>query len=152
MGGGSSNLTTLGRRRDVPMSGTRTGPRPLTAAATSSWSRSEELRAHLAVVVDHLGTIETITDYIEESYEQAIDLREPLPVAVAEPGPLIARVIRLAGPNGITRQRLLDIFHLIGTERVERGLDTMLAGGAIQSHVEQRPSAAGRQQRQIVYR
>ncbi len=113
---------------------------------------SEELRAHLAVVVDHLGTIETITDYIDESYEHAIDLREPLPVAVAEPGPLIARVIRLAGPNGITRQRLLDIFHLVGKERVQRGLDTMLAGGAIQSHVEQRPSATGREQRQTVYR
>src|SRR5690242_9802496 len=51
---------------------------------------AKELRAHLAVVVDHLGTIETIKEYIFESYEQAIDLREPLPVAVAEPGPLIA--------------------------------------------------------------
>jgi hypothetical protein len=113
---------------------------------------SEELRAHLAVVIDHLSTIETIKDYIDESYEHAIDLREPLPAAVAEPGPLIARVIRLAGPNGITRQRLLDIFHLVGKEQVQRGLDTMLAGGSIEGHVEQRPDASGHEQRQTVYR
>ena len=113
---------------------------------------SEELRAHLAVVIDHLGTIETIKEYIDESYKDAIDLREPLPTAVAEPGPLIARVIRLAGPNGITRQRLLDIFHVVGKEQVQRGLDTMLAGGSIQGHTEERPNAAGREQRQTVYR
>ena len=100
------------------------------------------------MVIDHLSTIETIKDYIDESYEHAIDLREPLPAAVAEPGPLIARVIRLAGPNGITRQRLLDIFHVVGKEQVQRGLDTMLAGGSIQGHIEQRPNAAGREQRQ----
>ena len=113
---------------------------------------SEELHAQLAVVIDHLSTIETIKDYINESYEHAIDLREPLPVAVAEPGPLMVRVIRLAGPNGITRQRLLDIFHVVGKEQVQPGLDTMLAGGSIKGHIEQRPDAEGHEQRQTVYR
>jgi hypothetical protein len=113
---------------------------------------AEALRAYLAVAVDDLNTIEAVKDYLNESYDHAIDLREPLPVALAEPGPLIARVVRLAGPNGITRQRLFDIFYLLGTDRVERGLETMLAGGAVRGDIEERTSAVGRVQRQTVYR
>ena len=75
-----------------------------------------------------------------------------LPLAVAEPGPLIEHAVRLAGNDGLTLQEVRQVFELLGTERLERGLALARTAGLIEERREKRPNTAGRLQEQVVLR
>jgi hypothetical protein len=77
---------------------------------------------------------------------------EKSPLAVAEPGPLMAHAVALAGPDGLTLQQLHDVFWLLGKERFDRGVATMRSGGQVTETKESRPNRVGRPQMQVVFR
>jgi hypothetical protein len=116
---------------------------------------SEELFAELR-------TFQDVWDYVWSGYAVTVDARrrvmlgvrhEPmLPLAVAEPGPLMTHVVCLAGPAGITLQQLRALFDLLDTQRFQRGLAQLRAGGSVVETREPRPNQAGHVQSQVVLR
>ncbi len=102
--------------------------------------------------LNDLSSIERIKDHLRWWYERSTLCGDPLPEDLAEPGPLIARVVQFAGDKGIARQRLFEIFHLLRAEQVEQGIATALDDGRVLRHVETRPDSSGRTQPQMVYR
>ncbi len=104
-------------------------------------------------IFDELRSLDDIQDFIGQGYGAAGRAGEgPLPLAVAEPGPLMEHAVMLSGADGLTRQQLLSVFERLGKERKERGLKTMEAGDRVSKSQEQRTNRAGRPQRQVVYR
>jgi hypothetical protein len=109
-----------------------------------------------------LRTLQDVWDYVWSGYAVTIDARrrvmlgvrhEPrLPLAVAEPGPLMTHAVSLAGPTGITLQQLRELFDLLDTRRFERGLVQLRAGGRVVEIREPRPNRAGYLQPQVVLR
>jgi hypothetical protein len=109
-----------------------------------------------------LRTLQQVWDYVWSGYAVTTDARrrvmlgvrpEPrLPLAVAEPGPLMTRAIRLAGPAGMTLQQLRELFDLLDTRRFERGLVQLRAGGSVVETTEPRPGRAGALEPQVVLR
>jgi hypothetical protein len=109
-----------------------------------------------------LRTLQDVWDYVWSGYALTIDSRRrvmlgvrhdlTLPLAVAEPGPLMTHAVCLAGPAGITLQQLRSLFDLLDTQRFERGLVQLRAGGRVVETREPRPSQAGSVRRQIVFR
>jgi hypothetical protein len=109
-----------------------------------------------------LRTLQDVWDYVWSGYAVTIDARrrvmlgvrsEPrLPLALAEPGPLMTHVVGLAGPAGMTLQQLRELFDLLDTRRFERGLVQLRAGGAVVETTEPRPNRAGDVQPQVVLR
>ena len=105
-----------------------------------------------------MRTLDDIRDYVQESYSAV--MRSPrrgskldrLPLAVAEPGVLMERAVTLAGEPGLTRQQILEIFHPLGKERLDRGMTFMRGTGTVVESTELRPNRAGRAQRQLVFR
>jgi len=75
-----------------------------------------------------------------------------LPLAGAEPGPLMTHAVGLAGPAGMTLQQLRELFDLLDTRRFERGLVQLRAGGGVVETAELRPDRAGDFQPQVVLR
>jgi hypothetical protein len=73
-----------------------------------------------------------------------------LPLAIAEPGALIERAVRLQASDGLTRQEALEVFKILGRERFDRGLAWAREAGRIQAVREQRPDRAGRTRLQVV--
>jgi hypothetical protein len=53
-----------------------------------------------------------------------------LPLAVAEPGPLMTQAVGLAGPAGMTLRQLRELFDLLDARRFERGLVQLRADRA----------------------
>ena len=116
---------------------------------------SEELFAQLR-------TLQDVWDYVWRGYAVTIDSRrrvmlgvrhEPrLPLAIAEPGPLMAHAVCLAGPAGITIQQLRRLFDLLDTRRFERGLVQLGVDGSVVETREPRPDRAGSIQWQVVFR
>jgi hypothetical protein len=109
-----------------------------------------------------LRTLQDVCDYVWSGYAVTIDARrrvmlgvrhEPrLPLAVAEPGPLMTHAVCLAGPAGITLQQLRSLFDLLDTQRFERGLVQLRVGGGVVETTELRPNRAGELQPQVVLR
>ena len=109
-----------------------------------------------------LRTLQEVWDYVWSGYAVTIDARrrvmlgvrqEPrMPLAVAEPGPLMTHAVGLAGPAGITLQQLRELFDLLDTQRFERGLVQLRAGGSVVETTELRPNRAGDVQPQVVLR
>ena len=109
-----------------------------------------------------LRTLQDIWDYVWSGYAVTIDARRrvmlgvrydpTLPLAIAEPGPLMTHVVCLAGPAGITLQQLRELFDLLDTQRFERGLVQLRAGGGVVETMERRPNRAGYVQPQVVLR
>jgi hypothetical protein len=109
-----------------------------------------------------LRTLQDVWDYVWNGYAVTIDARrrvmlgvrqEPrLPLAIAEPGPLMTHVVGLAGPAGITLQQLRDLFDLLDKRRFERGLVQLRAGGSVVETTEPRPNRTGDVQPQVVLR
>ncbi len=91
-----------------------------------------------------LRTLQDVWEYVWRGYAVTIDARrrvmlgvryEPrLPLAIAEPGPLMTHVVCLAGPAGITLQVQLR------------------SGGRVVVTTELRPNRAGDVQPQVVLR
>lgn len=75
-----------------------------------------------------------------------------LPLAVAEPGPLIVQAVRLAGSRGLTLQELRELFSRLGKDRLDRGLAFARSAGRTIVSREKRANSAGRQQEQVVLR
>jgi hypothetical protein len=75
-----------------------------------------------------------------------------LPLAVAEPKPLMAHVVCLADPAGIILHRLRELFDLLDTHRFERGLVQLQAGGSVVETREPRLDKAGDVQPRVVFR
>jgi hypothetical protein len=110
----------------------------------------------------HLRTLQVVWDYVWSGYAVTTDARrrvmlgvrsEPrLPLAVAEPGPLMTHAVGLAGPAGMTLQQLRELFDLLNTQRFERGLVQLRAGGDVAETTEPRPDRAGDLQPQVVLR
>jgi hypothetical protein len=75
-----------------------------------------------------------------------------LPLAFAEPWPLMTRVVCLAGPAGMTLQQLRSQLGLLDTQRFERGLVQLRAGGSVVETRESRPDQAGSVPTQVVLR
>src|ERR687898_683881 len=108
-----------------------------------------------------LRTLQDVREFVWNGYAVTIDSRrrvmlgvrnDPrLPLAVAEPGPLMTHAVCLAGPAGITLQQLRELFDLLDTRRFERGLVQLWAGGAVVETTEQLPNRAGGVQ-QVVLR
>lgn len=110
---------------------------------------------------DELHTLDDVRRFVTGSYAAVMASRESLrglppldrlPLAVAEPGPLMEHAVHLAGTEGVTRQELIEVFSLLGKERCERGLAFLRAGGRVVEATEHRPNSAGRQQAQLVFR
>jgi hypothetical protein len=109
-----------------------------------------------------LRTLQDVRDYVWSGYAVTIDARrrvvlgvrqEPrLPLAVAEPGPLMVHVVCLAGAAGITLRQLREVFDLLDARRFERGLVQLRAGGRVVETIEQRHDQAGGIQPQVVLR
>jgi hypothetical protein len=109
-----------------------------------------------------LRTLQDIWDYVWSGYAVTIDARrrvvlgvrqEPrLPLAVAEPGPLMTHLVGLAGPAGITLQELRERFDLLDTRRFNRGLMQLRAGGDVAETTELRPDRDGDLRPQVVLR
>ena len=109
-----------------------------------------------------LRTLQDVWEYVWSGYAVTIDARrrvmigvrhEPrLPLAIAEPGPLMTHAVCLAGPAGITLQQLRKLFDLLDTRRFQRGLAQLRAGGGVAETTELRPDRAGAVQRQVVLR
>ena len=109
-----------------------------------------------------LRTLQDVWDYVWSGYAVTIDARrrvllgvrhEPrLPLAIAEPGPLMTHAVCLAGPAGMTLQQLRELFDLLDTRRFERGLVQLRAGGAVVETTEQPPNRAGDVLPQVVLR
>jgi hypothetical protein len=109
-----------------------------------------------------LRTLQDVWEYVWSGYAVTIDARrrvmlgvrqEPrLPLAVAEPGPLMTHVVGLAGPAGITLRQLRELFDLLDTRRFERGLAQLRAGGEVVETTEPRPDRAGGVSPQVVLR
>ena len=109
-----------------------------------------------------LRTLQNVRDYVWSGYAATIDARrrvmlgvrqEPrLPLAVAEPGPLMTHAVCLAGPAGITLRQLRELFDLLDTRRFERGLVQLRAGGGVVETTEQRPDRSGAVKPQVVLR
>lgn len=75
-----------------------------------------------------------------------------LPLAVAEPGPLIEQAVKLAGPSGMTLQEIRILLKGLGAERLDRGLRFAREGGNLLEVEETRADRAGRQRKQVVLR
>lgn len=75
-----------------------------------------------------------------------------LPLAVAEPGPLIVQAVRLAGSGGLTLQELRELFSGLGKDKLDRGLAFARSAGRTIVSREKRVNSAGRQQEQVVLR
>lgn len=75
-----------------------------------------------------------------------------LPLGVAEPGPLVERIVELSGAAGITLQELRQILSRLGEDRIARGLAFARQSGRLQESREARRNQAGRPQQQIVLR
>ena len=109
-----------------------------------------------------LRTLQDVWDYVWSGYAVTIDARrrvmlgvrsEPrLPLALAEPGPLMTHVVGLAGPAGMTVQQLRELFDLLDTRRFGRGLVQLRAGGGVVETIEPRLDRAGDVQPQVVLR
>jgi hypothetical protein len=109
-----------------------------------------------------LRTLQDVCDYVWSGYAVTVDARrrvmigvrrEPrLPLAVAEPGPLMTHAVGLAGEAGITLQQLRELFDLLDARRFERGLVQLRAGGDVVETTELRPSRADDLQPQVVLR
>ena len=114
-----------------------------------------------------LNTLDDVRRFIAEGYRAAGDPEswqdrerpldfgfEPgrLPLAVAEPGPLIERAVALAGEEGLTLHQIREVFGPLGRERVDRGLAFVLEAGRIEQSREMRPNRSGRLQDQVVLR
>ncbi len=107
---------------------------------------------------EDLTTLDEVTGFVEHGYHGATGSPSwrseggPLPLAVAEPGPLMELAVMLAGHDGLTRQQLGEVFAALGAERFDRGIATMRAAGHEQETKERRPNSAGCQQVQVVFR
>jgi hypothetical protein len=109
-----------------------------------------------------LRTLQDVRDYVWSGYAVTIDTRrrvmlgvraEPrLPLAVAEPGPLMTHAVGLTGPAGIALQQLRELFDLLDSRRFERGLMQLRAGADVVETTEPRPDRAGRVRAQVVLR
>jgi len=113
-----------------------------------------------------LRTLQDVREYVWRGYAVTVDSRRrvmlgvrhegTLPLAVAEPGPLMTHVVCLAGLEGITLQQLRKLFDLLDDlldkERFERGLVQLRAGGRVVETRELRPNRAGHLQPQVVLR
>ena len=88
-----------------------------------------------------LRTLQDVREYVWSGYAVTIDARRrvvlgvrrdpTLPLAVAEPGPLMAHAVGLAGPAGITLAQLRELFDLLDSRRFNRGLVQLRAGGRV---------------------
>jgi drug/metabolite transporter (DMT)-like permease len=117
------------------------------------WRMAEDLFAGLR-------TLRDVRDYVWSGVAVTIDgrrrvmlgeRREPvLPLAVAEPGPLMTHAVRLAGPSGITLHQLRGLFDLLDARRFERGLLQLRAGGRVLETTEPRPDRWGAVRPQVV--
>jgi hypothetical protein len=109
-----------------------------------------------------LRTLQDVWDYVWSGYAVTIDARrrvmlgvrsEPrLPLAVAEPGPLMTHAAGLAGPAGMTLRQLRELFDLLDHRRFERGLVQLRAGGRVIETTEWRPNRTGDLELQVVLR
>ena len=115
--------------------------------------------------VDSLRTLADVRRFVAEGCRASADpssgrnLGHPLefgfawgelPLAVAEPGPLIEHAVKLAATNGLTLQELRDLFSQLGADRLDRGLVFARGTGLIVERHEKRPNRAGKMQEQVV--
>jgi len=117
---------------------------------------------------DNLHSLDDIRDHVLLAYQMTGGLSRParprlglpegddaygkLPEHVANPAPLMARAVELAGDEGVSRQALLEVFGLLGKERLLAGLAALAAMPSIVGEARSMPNKAGRLQRQTVYR
>jgi hypothetical protein len=109
-----------------------------------------------------LRTLQDVWDYVWSGYAVTIDARrrvmlgprpEPsLPLAVAEPGPLMTHAVCLAGPAGMSLRQLRELFDLLDPRRFERGLVQLRASGRVVETTEPRANRAGDLELQVVLR
>lgn len=99
---------------------------------------------------DDLGDVETAKAFIWLSWW--ITGRRPPSLEESEPGPLMANVVLLAGPDGLTRGQLVHIFAFLDQAALQHGLLTMLDGNDVTESLEDRPNTLRQPQQQSVYR
>ena len=99
--------------------------------------------------INSLQTLKEVREFINAGYRLG-QRGIPLPLAVANPGPLIERVVRISGSQGITLQEVRGVFSQLGGERLEEGLSFARGAGLIREEREKRPNRAGRSQEQVV--
>jgi hypothetical protein len=102
------------------------------------------------IETDEFATIADVREYVRGSATRLGKVSYP--ANVADPTPLMERVVTLAGPGGITRQNLLEVFEPLGKERKDRALEALRQSERVEAVTESRPSRAGRDQSQAVFR
>lgn len=113
-------------------------------------------------MLEHLFTLDDVSRCVADGYWQishepgsplgspGLQHSQPLPLSVAEPGPLMERAVQIAGTDGLTLQQLRSVFARLGKERYDRGLAFMRHAGNVTEATERRPNRAGRLQAQVV--
>src|SRR5262249_25169266 len=99
-------------------------------------------------------TVDEVADFVRSAYKPYLEpttwVSRPL---TARPAGLMERAVELAGPDGMTRQRLMTfVFRPMGKEKFENGCDMMLRRGQVIASTELLPNRKGGKSNQIVYR
>jgi hypothetical protein len=97
-------------------------------------------------------TLEDVRTFIEDSYRRAGGGPAGLPLAIDEPGPLMAHAVKISGSAGLTRAELELLFVSLGQARFARGVAALRVTSGIVESREPRPNAGGLYQWQVVYR
>lgn len=116
----------------------------------------------MSELFNELHTFNDVREHVRQAYASAGTpgqrskkwgrvLTGPLTLSVAEPGPLMAHTVRIAGEAGLTTRELSEIFNMLGKERLTRGIATMRISDHIEERYEPRPNRAGQLQDQIVF-
>lgn len=111
----------------------------------------DDIRAHLLLAYQMTGGVSQ-AGRVRLGLPEGDDAYGKLPDHVANPAPLMARAVHLAGEDGISRQALLEVFDHLGQERLHFGLKGLAAMPEVDSETRSMPNKAGRLQRQTVYR
>ena len=111
--------------------------------------RFQELRS-LPDISRHLYRL--LADWHDRQVQLGDHGSVDLPLELAEPGPLMVRAVEMAGPDGLTRRALFELFDALGEDRTQRGIDQMKDSMRVLTCLESRPNAFGRPMRQTVYR
>jgi len=99
-------------------------------------------------------TVEEIADFVRAAHKPRLEPASKCGQAlITQPAALIERAVELAGPDGLTRQRLMTfVFRSMSKERFESGCDAMLRHGRVTATTELRPNKKGGWTNQDVYR
>lgn len=111
---------------------------------------------------DHLHSLDDVAVHLRDRYRSAggrLRLGAGAPAGdpgehdvFADPAPLMRRAVQVSGDQGVTVQELRRLFHMCGSQRWKRGVARLRDEPGIALAPEERPTAGGFVQTQVVFR